>query len=49
MPRYTTISKLAAIAEEQWGFVTRRQAERAGVSPATLKRQSVMVCSSGLA
>lgn len=38
MPRASTISKLAAILEEQWGFVTRRQAEKAGVSPATLKR-----------
>jgi hypothetical protein len=38
VPRASTISKLAAILEEQWGFVTRRQAEKAGVSPATLKR-----------
>jgi putative AbiEi antitoxin of type IV toxin-antitoxin system len=38
MPTASTISKLAAIAEEQWGFVTRRQAEKAGVSPATFKR-----------
>lgn len=38
MPQASTIHKLAAIAEEQWGFVTRRQAEKAGVSPATLKR-----------
>lgn len=38
MPRTSTLSKLAGIAEEQWGFVTRRQAEAAGVSPATLKR-----------
>ncbi len=38
MPQTSTISKLADIAEEQWGLVTRRQAENAGVSPATLKR-----------
>jgi hypothetical protein len=38
VPHVSTISKLAAFTEEQWGFVTRRQAERAGVSPATLKR-----------
>jgi len=38
MPQTSTLSKLADIAEEQWGFVTRRQAENAGVSPATLKR-----------
>jgi predicted transcriptional regulator of viral defense system len=34
----STLSKLAGLAEEQWGLVTRRQAESAGVSPATLKR-----------
>lgn len=37
-PHASTLSKLASVAEEQWGFVTRRQAERAGVSPAALKR-----------
>jgi hypothetical protein len=30
--------RAAAILEEQWGFVTRRQAEKASVSPVTLKR-----------
>lgn len=35
---YQTRSRLAEIAEDQWGLVTRRQAERAGVSPATLQR-----------
>ncbi|MGH9223538.1 MAG: type IV toxin-antitoxin system AbiEi family antitoxin domain-containing protein [Acidimicrobiales bacterium] len=38
MVRAPTVSRLAAIAEDQWGFVTRRQAERAGVSAATLDR-----------
>lgn len=38
MPQTSTLGKLAGIAEEQWGFVTRRQSEKAGVSPATLKR-----------
>jgi hypothetical protein len=38
MPQTSTLSKLAGIAEEQWGFVTRRQSEKAGISPATLKR-----------
>lgn len=38
MPQTSTLSKLAGVAEEQWGFVTRRQAEDAAVSPATLKR-----------
>lgn len=35
---YRTLNLLAAIAEDQWGLVTRRQVERAGVSPATLQR-----------
>lgn len=40
VPQNSTISKLAQVAEEQWGFVTRRQAEKAGVSPATVQRLS---------
>jgi Transcriptional regulator, AbiEi antitoxin len=40
MPHASTASKLAQIAEDQWGLVTRRQAEAAGVSPATLQRLS---------
>src|SRR6266540_4496800 len=36
--RYSTLSRLAQIAQDQWGLVTRRQAERAGISPATLQR-----------
>ena len=38
MPRLSTISKLAEFAPDQWGLVTRRQAEAAGVSPATMTR-----------
>ncbi|HEX9716735.1 MAG TPA: type IV toxin-antitoxin system AbiEi family antitoxin domain-containing protein [Actinomycetota bacterium] len=38
MPRPSTLSRLTQIAEDQWGLVTRRQAERAGVSRATLAR-----------
>jgi hypothetical protein len=38
--RYSTLSRIARIAEDQWGLVTRRQAEGAGVSPATLQRLS---------
>ena len=34
----TTANKLASVAEDQWGLLTRRQAEAAGVSPATLQR-----------
>jgi len=40
MPRPSTISKLGQVTEDQWGLVTRRQAEEAGVSPATLQRLS---------
>ncbi|MEX2447442.1 MAG: type IV toxin-antitoxin system AbiEi family antitoxin domain-containing protein [Solirubrobacterales bacterium] len=36
----TTANKLASIAEDQWGLLTRRQAEAAGVSAATLQRLS---------
>jgi hypothetical protein len=37
---YSALSRLASIAEDQWGLVTRRQAERAGVPPATLQRMT---------
>jgi predicted transcriptional regulator of viral defense system len=40
MPQMKTASKLADLAEDQWGLLTRRQAEAAGVSPATLQRLS---------
>lgn len=38
MARYSTHTKLAGIARDQWGLVTRRQAERAGLSRATFQR-----------
>lgn len=38
MPRSATLSRLTALAEDQWGLVTRRQAEDAGVPPATMTR-----------
>src|SRR6266511_2337599 len=38
MPRPTTIGRLATVAEDQWGLITRRQAEAAGVPHATLER-----------
>jgi len=38
MKRPSAISRLAEIATDQWGLVTRRQAEQASVSPATLDR-----------
>lgn len=38
MARSSTISRLSAIAADQWGLVTRRQAERAGIPRATLDR-----------
>ncbi|MGH7746009.1 MAG: type IV toxin-antitoxin system AbiEi family antitoxin domain-containing protein, partial [Candidatus Dormibacteria bacterium] len=38
MDRTPTYGRLAGIAADQWGLITRRQAEAAGVSAATLKR-----------
>ncbi len=38
MAHYSTLSRLSRIAEDQWGLATRRQAQRAGVSRATLQR-----------
>ncbi|MHB8342033.1 MAG: type IV toxin-antitoxin system AbiEi family antitoxin domain-containing protein, partial [Mycobacteriales bacterium] len=38
MPREPTAARLARIAQEQWGLLTRRQAAAAGISPATLAR-----------
>lgn len=38
MTRPSTISRLSAIAADQWGLVTRRQAERAGVPRSTFDR-----------
>ena len=38
MPRYTTLTRLSQIAEDQWGLLTRRQMELAGISRATLQR-----------
>lgn len=40
MPQASTLSRIASLAEEQWGLITRRQAETAGVSEATLKRMT---------
>ena len=40
MPQLRTATKLASLAEDQWGLLTRRQAEQAGLSPATLQRLS---------
>jgi hypothetical protein len=36
--QYSTLSRIARVAEDQWGLITRRQAEGAGVSQATLQR-----------
>ncbi len=38
MPRASTLGQLAELAQDQWGLLTRRQASKAGVSPATLTR-----------
>lgn len=40
MHQMRTASKLATLAEDQWGLLTRRQAEATGISPATLQRLS---------
>ena len=38
MPRASTLGPLAELAQDQWGLLTRRQAYKAGVAPATLTR-----------
>jgi predicted transcriptional regulator of viral defense system len=38
MMRYSTLDRLSPVAEDQWGLITRRQAEGRGVSRATLQR-----------
>jgi predicted transcriptional regulator of viral defense system len=38
MTRDPALAKLSPIAEDQWGLLTRRQAEKAGIPPATLAR-----------
>jgi predicted transcriptional regulator of viral defense system len=38
MARYSTLKKVSELAEDQWGLITRRQAEDAGVSRQTLDR-----------
>lgn len=40
MPQTQTLSRLAELAADQWGLITRRQAKEAGVSPATIQRLS---------
>jgi hypothetical protein len=38
MPSASTLSRLAEVAEDQWGLITRRQANAACVPPATITR-----------
>jgi hypothetical protein len=38
MARPSTVSRLSELAEDQWGLVTRQQAERAGVPQSTFDR-----------
>lgn len=38
MSHPTTLNRLAEIAQDQWGLISRRQARRAGISPTTLDR-----------
>ncbi|MGA2931252.1 MAG: type IV toxin-antitoxin system AbiEi family antitoxin domain-containing protein, partial [Acidimicrobiales bacterium] len=36
--RTSTLSRIARIAEDQWGLVTRRQLDKAGIPKTTLDR-----------
>lgn len=38
MPHPSTLRRLAQVAEDQWGLISRRQAADAGIPPTTLKR-----------
>jgi hypothetical protein len=38
MARTRTVQRIASIAEDQWGLVTRRQAQKAGIPATTLER-----------
>src|ERR1700752_1045394 len=38
MPRPPAVARLAAVAEDRWGLLTRQQAQLAGVVRATLER-----------
>jgi hypothetical protein len=38
MPYFSTLGRIAPIAEDQWGLITRRQARDAGVPQTTLDR-----------
>jgi hypothetical protein len=41
MPSHANLARLGSLASDQWGLVTRRQAEQSGLSPATVARLSV--------
>ncbi|MHB8263524.1 MAG: type IV toxin-antitoxin system AbiEi family antitoxin domain-containing protein [Acidimicrobiales bacterium] len=41
MPSNQTLSRIADVAAEQWGLLTRRQIEDSGVSAATLQRLAI--------
>jgi Transcriptional regulator, AbiEi antitoxin len=38
---HSSFARLGSLASDQWGLVTRRQAEKSGLSPATVARLSV--------
>lgn len=38
MPQYSTLDRLTGLAEDQWGLVTRRQADMAGIPRTTFDR-----------
>jgi hypothetical protein len=41
MPSYLHLERLGSLASDQWGLITRRQAEGCGLSAATIARLSV--------
>lgn len=41
MPSHSNLERLGVLASDQWGLVTRRQAQQSGLSPATVARFSM--------
>jgi hypothetical protein len=41
MPSHSNLGRVGSVASDQWGLITRRQAERSGLSSATVARLSM--------
>ncbi len=41
MPSHSNLERIGSLASDQWGLITRRQAEQSGLSPATVARLSM--------